>query len=314
MAGYKKREGIMLAFPADDKRISGMPMIPNKNGKNERKMFHQPKLNGERCRIEWFGSVPYLISSYGNQFKFMEHIQNEITVLSSAIGQEKLDGEIYVHGWSRERIDSALRRKTNKSDETYLLEYHIFDYQNYTQYQYERLKQLGTIDQLINTFGLKHLKVVPYGICSDLDWIHHCSCYCEEAYEGIILRNPFSRYEDKRVPGLLKFKPTETDEYEIVKVNEATTSDTNEPKGMVGSFTVRAKDEPADVTFDVGAGKLKHDKRIAYWKMRDQLTGKMLIVKHELLRTTNQVPIACVAVDLKQPVQMSIFDVSGNVN
>ena len=129
--------------------------------------------------------------------------------------------------------------------------------------------------------------------------MHHCGCYCEDGYEGIILRNPFALYEEKRIPGLLKFKPTETDLYEIVAVNEATTSDTNEPKGMVGSFTVRAKDEPgANVTFDVGAGKLKHDQRIKYWQEREWCVGRMLLVKHEFLKTTNQVPIAAVTLDV----------------
>lgn len=301
MAIFAKRSGIMLAYPAELKRIQAFPLMEMADGTKARKFFHQPKLNGERARTEWFSNEPYLISSYGNEFKFLDRIKQEIKILSVELKtQFKHDGEIYVHGWSREEIDSALRRTKNRNPNTDLLEYHIFDYQTVdaNDLQFNRIRVLGEIEQAIHKLGLTQIKIVPYGICSEVDYVHHCGCYCEEGYEGIILRNPFASYEEKRIPGLLKFKPTEQDTYEIVAVNEATTSDTNEPKGMVGSFTVRGKDDNADAVFDVGAGKLKHSQRIDYWNRRAECTGKMLLVKHELLRTTNQVPIAAVTVDI----------------
>ena len=300
MAVFQKREGIMLAYPAELRRIQAFPLMEMASGEKERKFFHQPKLNGERGRTDFFNGLPYIFSSYNNEFKYLDKIQQQIGVLCDSLQISiKLDGEIYKHGWSRERIDSALRRTKNRNPDVDALEYHIFDYQHTSDLQFARLQKLGTLEQVINTLKLDALKIVPYGICSEVDYVHHCGCYCEDGYEGIILRNPFAVYEEKRVPGLLKFKPTETDLYEIVAVNEATTSDTNEPKGMVGSFTVKAKDEPGDnVTFDVGAGKLKHEQRIAYWNDKDWCIGRMLLVKHEFLRTTNQVPIAAVTVDI----------------
>ena len=298
MAKFAKREGVMLAYPAEEKRILAFPLLDNEDGSKSRKFFHQPKLNGERARVEWFSEYPYLISSYGNDFKFLDIIQEELKELTRYLnkGNIKYDGEVYVHGWSREEIDSALRRTKNKSVETKNLQYHIFDIQN-DKPQYARLHELGVIEQAIHFLKLQTIKIVPYGVCSEIDWLSHCSSYCEEGYEGIILRNPFALYETKRIPGLLKFKPTETDTYRILSVNEAVSLE-GELKGMVGSFTVQATDEPAEGTFDVGAGKLKHTQRIQYWKNKDQCIGRMLVVKHELLRTTNQVPIAAVTVDV----------------
>lgn len=298
---FLKRNGIMLAYPADVKRISAFPLLEQEDGSKQRVFFHQPKLNGERARTEWFSEAPYLISSYGNEFKFLDHIQCELKVLAKELGNDyKFDGEIYKHGWSRERIDSSLRRTKNRNPDTPELEYHIFDWQTGAgmERQYDRIRVLGTMEQAIERLGLRSLKIVPYGICSEVDWLNHCGSYCEEGYEGIILRNPFAYYEEKRVPGLLKFKPTETDEYRIVAVNEAVCIETGQPKGMVGSFTVAAIDEPGNVTFDVGAGKLKHVQRQEYWQRRVDIVGKMLLVKHELLRTTNQVPIAAVTVSV----------------
>lgn len=289
----------MLAYPAEEKRIRNFPLMEQEDGTKKRMMFHQPKLNGERGRIEWFDDTPYIMSSYGNDFRFIEHIQHEIIELAMKTGDKmRLDGEIYVHGWSREEIDSALRRTKNKSARTKELQFHIFDYQGTEAKQYERLHKLGEIDQLLHQLGSSFLKIVDYGVCSEDNWLTFCGDYCENGYEGIILRNPFAEYEEKRIPGLLKFKPTETDSYVIVGINEAISQD-GIPKGMVGAFTVLAKDEPgANVTFDVGAGKLKHDKRKLYWDNQDKIVGKMLLVKHEILRTTNGVPIAAVAVDV----------------
>ena len=299
MANFMKREGIMLAYPAEEKRIKAFTKIQEENGEQVIKMFHQPKLNGERCRIEWFKDVPYLISSYGNQFSFMDNIQKQLQVLAEVTGQQlKHDGEVYVHGWSRERIDSALRRTKNRNPDVDLLEYHIFDEQN-DKLQYERIRDLGLLEQAIHKLQLPSIKVVPYGICTENEWLHHCGMYCEEGYEGIILRELFGNYTEKRSPWILKFKPKETDIYTIVSVNEAFTSGTKMPKGMVGSFTVASKDVPGDsIVFDVGAGKLSHEQRILYWSTRGSLLGKDLLVKHELLRTTNQVPIAAVTVDI----------------
>lgn len=302
MAVFQKRSGIMLAYPAELKRIQAFPLMQTADGGMERKFFHQPKLNGERARTEWFAEMPYMFSSYGNEFKFLEHIQQELVILSKELNVKiKFDGEVYVHGWSRERIDSALRRTKNRNPDTASLEYHVFDYQtdDKTDYQFNRLRRLGEVEQAVHRLGLRFIKIVPYGICGEFDYVHHCGCYCEEGYEGIILRNPFAVYEEKRIPGLLKFKPTDTDIYKIKMVIEATTSDTNEPKGMVGSFEVYALDEPGDdVTFCVGAGKLKHDARIDYWNRREECVGQMLLVKHEMLKTVNQVPIAAVTVDI----------------
>jgi len=296
MAKFAKREGIMLAYPAEQKRIDNFPLLQVEDGKYERQFFHQPKLNGERARTEWFAGKPELISSYGNAFCFMDRIQADLSTLEAWIGERLLyDGEMYVHGWSREEVDSTLRRTKNRNPKVDQMRYHIFDIQCQLK-QYARLYKLGIIDQFIHDLRLETLKIVPYGVCNDSDWIHHCAHYCEEGYEGIMLRNPFADYAFKRTTGLLKFKPTETDLYEIVAVNEAISMD-GQPKGMVGSFTVKAIDIP-DAVFDVGAGKLNHAQRIHYWYVKDLCIGRMLLVKHELLRTTNSVPIAAVTVDI----------------
>lgn len=284
MAERPKREGVMLAYPLDQGRLSRIGS----------QFFVQPKINGERARLEWFGDEPVLLSSYGNPFSYLDHIKTALKGLYSHLGPIPLDGEIYVHGWPRERIDSALRRTVNKSDENEYLEYHIFDIASQGDMQAARI---GMMLDLKNTMVLPEClqvvetRLIGHDLLDDM-----CQLYLEEGYEGAILRNYHGLWVPKRNVGLLKYKPTEIDEYVILKVHEAIDK-YGDAKGMLGGFTVKAPD--VDEEFKVGAGKLTHPERVAIWKMRMHYPGRMLVVKHEPIRTTNGIPVCCVAMEVR---------------
>lgn len=281
MTERPKREGIMLAQTVTDKHVSAL-------GDS---MFAQPKLKGERCRVEWFHKEPVLLSSYGNEFKFLNHIREAIKQ-HFAFSLLPLDGELYKHGWSFERIHSAASRKVNENPDSANLEFHIFDYQDSIESQWQRINVLNTKDKL-GCFE-SPLARVPYSIVTPDNWLEKADEYTSEGYEGIILRGAIWSYETKRSLGMLKFKPTEEDEYYICGLKEAVSKEGN-PKGMVGSFAVYGDDK---ASFDVGAGKLDHAKRKMYWKNRMDVVGKMLRVKHEKTKTVGGVPDCCVAVEV----------------
>ena len=140
----------------------------------------------------------------------------------------------------------------------------------------------------------KPLIYVPYTVVTPDTWMEQAGIYTSEGYEGIILRGAVWEYEMKRSLYMLKFKPTEEDEYKILWVTEAMSKEGN-PKGMVGAFAVYGDDE---ITFFVGAGKLNHAKRIMYWNNREDIIGKMLKVKHEKTKTIGGVPDCSVAVEV----------------
>lgn len=287
---FMKRENIMLCMPTEHKKILKMPTTNEDTG--EKSFFHQPKLKGERCRVEWFRDSPILISSYGNEFRFLEHIQADVFSITRQYGKQlKLDGEIYKHGWTQERINSAANRTKNRNDDAIQLEYHIFDYQDEIELQWQRIHELN---KLVETASVK---VVETGICNQDNYLTFAEDDIENGYEGTVYRNPFGLYVLKRSIDCQKFKPTEKDAYIIRGVTEAVSIE-GEPKGMVGAFIVQAHDEPSDVTFRVGAGKMKHDERIRHWLNRDMLNGKILVVKQEPSRTVNKIPVAAVAVEV----------------
>ena len=278
-----KRENVMLAYPVDSGRI-------NRLGAS---FAVQPKYKGERCRVEWFHGSPILLSSFGNEFRYLNHITESLKKLK----EFPFDGEIYKHGWSQGRINSAANRKKNKNPDSVLLEYHIFDLQFPSVLQKDRLIALNKIDMLMHELRKKEknfpLFISPQHLVIKKEWLGFATYYIELGYEGLILRHLEKNYTFKRNTGLLKFKPTETDEYLITDVLRAISID-GRPKDMVGAFMVRAPDE--DVSFKVGAGKIKHTERERLWQVRSFLIGKTLEVKQELTKTSKGIPDCAVAV------------------
>lgn len=275
-----KRSGVMLANPATERAML-------KLGDS---CFSQPKLNGERATVKWFHGEPVLLSSYSNEFKYLRHIKEAIKY-SFGNSQLPLDGELYVHGWSRERIHSACSRKINVNPDTQGLEFHVFDYKN-DQSQWQRIHNL-VIKKEEPAFDWP-LVYVPYKVVSTApeEWMRQVLEYTQEGYEGAIFRNPLYSYEEKRSRGLLKFKPSESDEYKIYGIAEAISQE-GEPKNMVGAFIVQGDD---GTSFKVSAGKLNHAERIELWRNRKSIIGRKLEVKHEAIKTVNGIPLCCVAV------------------
>jgi len=271
-----KGQNILLAYPAEDKRIEAFPpSFPV-----------QRKLKGVRCYVRWVEDLPILLSSYGIPFSYMEHIQAALLELPPV----PWDGELYVHGWPQERINSATKRKVNKNEDSILVEYHIFDV--FAQpLQESRLKALTTLLD-----GVEHpIYLVETEWTTKEEWVPICSSYLKEGYEGIMLRHPQGKYISRspayRSPHLLKYKPTEKDEYLIVGVKEGE----GWAKGMLGAFLVNS----GEVEFAVGTGPaLTKASRSALWNNRSSLVGRPLLVKHEPIETVGGIPICTVAVEV----------------
>lgn len=282
-----KRKGIMLAYPWTDKRQGRLPET----------ILVQPKLRGIRCRVEWFKNNPILLSSSAKILEGLDHIKTVLAYLPEHL-QFNFDGEIYKHGWSQERINSSALRKVNLDNpNTKNLQYHIFDLN-------EEGQQVGRLNGI--TAAIKHLIVntscqreilvpVKTSTLNKSDIFNATSWYVDKGYEGIIIRYPNNVYVEKRSTSVIKLKPTETDEYIIVGLENAIDKN-GTPKNMVGAFQV--KDADGNV-FKVGAGKLTHKQRIKYWVDWELLIGETLIVKHELLRTKNNIPVCAVALEIK---------------
>ena len=273
---WTKRSGIMLAYPFEEKRLSrwNPPYLV------------QPKLDGWRCRAVRVGGVYLLLSSEENMIVSVPHINESLDKLLSS---HELDGELYVHGWSWEEIDSVVSRTKNLHPDHNAIEFHVFDVVVGGP-QYARSKVIPELDLKPPLF---YTITVPCWTLEDI--MRTYDQFVEQGYEGIVVRHIDNEYVRRRSPLLMKFKPKKDDFYEIIDYKEEIDKDGN-PKGRLGALVCRGSDE---TVFSVGSG-LTDDDRRDLWDTREALAGKLCHVQYQHLTAGKGVP--------RFPVFVSVVD------
>lgn len=267
-----ERKGIMLAHPANEKRIKAL-------GKD---YILQPKLQGIRAWVRWHPVTgAHLISSQGNEFTQLKHINSALNQLSNLTETFPIfDGELYRHGMLFQEISSRVKRNLAPHPDARSIQFHIFDLK-IQKPQIERLRELYPL--------LDFLCLVPSSFTRLEPYQDYLAARMAEGYEGIIFRAKLGLYQEKRSTSLLKLKPTSLDTYEIVGLQQG--------KGWcydrLGAFLVKGSN---GTVFSVGSGSaLTKESRKLYWNLGDSLIGKQLLVKHEKITTKDGIPFSGVA-------------------
>ena len=208
------------------------------------KFYVQPKLNGIRA-------------IYNNQvFQSRDEVLWHHSVLTHLTAQlEKvisphfiLDGELYVHGWSLQKINSAVSvNRLSPHKNTPSIEYHVFDLIDTTRPELPFADRVELLDALLARtiyHNTPNIKVVTTSRCGLLIAEAQYSMYKAAGYEGLMYRHPDAPYgilencgnKDNRWACLLKRKDWMDDDFEITDF-EITTGD----KGFRGfKLTCRA--------------------------------------------------------------------------
>ena len=252
-----KREGTMLARPV------------NWNIANKWEYYiAQSKYNGFHCNIRAVEGVVTLYSSYNNEFVSVPHINaifEDKIRLGELLHTFERDGELYHHGMPLNILKMLVGRKNSLHPDYRIIQFHMFD----------------VVDDRIQKYRIQQHKdeFAIYDDTSIIRCIDHEELYTMEdlgeflnksmrdAYEGLIIRNPNGFYERKKSSYIFKYKPRETDEYQIIGTTEERDYKTKEPKNRLGAF-ICIKDGQ---TFKVGTGPaLKQMDRDMYWKDREK--------------------------------------------
>lgn len=135
-----------------------------------------------------------------------------------------LDGEIYVHGFSFQKLMTATQASVNESHNAKELCYIVYDLiDDGTTKQITRLQFLELVFQDPRVKALPNIKLAPWEIIRDRSLIFSLNKAArEQKYEGLILRNPNGLYVEKRTYDILKVKSWITEEWYIVGAKEAT--------------------------------------------------------------------------------------------
>jgi ATP-dependent DNA ligase len=262
MSTWSRRSGIQLAYPYE----------PHCLTKWSRPLLVQPKLNGNRCRALLSQQGITLLSSEENEIFSVPHIVEALNSLPKVTLE--LDGELYVHGMSKQAIDSITGRTKNIHPDCAKMQFHIFDLVAESVQQYPRLGMLYT-DLRPHLDRHPCLQVVDTHRVETVDEVAGLfHSYVSEGYEGIIVRNPDSYYLRKRTNQMLKWKARAKDSYLIVGYTEEV-DQYGTPKGRLGSLTCE-KDRQQ---FNVGSGTLlTHQMREILWAVRDTLPGRYALI------------------------------------
>jgi ATP-dependent DNA ligase len=270
-----KREGVMLAYPVDEKRLSKLP----------EKVIFQRKLNGERVRVEWQSNLPILYSSCGNEMPYFYKLKERLCKYN--LHGVLFDGELYKHGMSREEIHSICSRRVNKHPKEDLLSLNCFDIvdnEEYGQTQRNRILFLNSL-----CIRGEFIKKVESILAPKKDFLIYADQFIKEGYEGVIIRHPQGLYTPRKTGLMLKFKPTEEDIYPIVGYQEE--EDIHGwKKNRLGSVLVKDDD---GCEFSVGTGNALDSAGRDYWWLpenRQRLTKLFARVKHSEIKTVNGFP------------------------
>lgn len=283
-----RREGIMLCYPFEEKRLP----------KWSRPYLTQPKLDGDRCRAIPLEDRWMLVTSEGNEITSCPHILQQLNNIPRHSWME-LDGELYNHDLTHSEIHAIVSRTVNIHEDYEEAEFHVFDVVSETLPQTERIQLLNHVVNASEECGNTHIKMVKVNIAKDAQEItDHYFSYIEQGYEGIVVRNPVGPYRRKRSTDVMKFKPKKKDWYQITGFKEEIDKDGN-PKRRLGAFLC---DDGAGGEFSVGSG-MTNAQREKFWTQAPDLIGYFVCVEYQHIISKSQTP--------RFPIFVEIDEVSG---
>lgn len=270
-SGFAKH---MLAKPADKLKQETFDKLPY--------WYASRKIDGVRGGIYWDGKEIHIASRGGENYdcamqQFREN--EELIAFFETHPNFVLDGEIYKHGWSLQKLSGEARRCEHilGSDD---LEFYIYDVM-LPEIDFEsRLKLLNIVEKSLKLgfepnrewkSGELRMQMVPHEKVSGYDNIIKLhNDYVEEGWEGVVIRDPSKDYGfGKRTNAMIKVKKYRDSEFMITGISEGLREEDM-------CFTLVTEDGIEFKAKPWGTRELKQQ----YRRDLQQLIGKMATVKY----------------------------------
>ncbi len=258
--------------------------------------YVQPKLNGVRCFAKRIKDDIFFQSRKGKVYTTLEHMKPEL--LDILEPGEILDGEIYYHGWTFQKIVSAVKKVNN---DTPSLEFHAYD----LAIPKEGFTFIERYFELIRKLVLDDTGGFPPGLPKDYKYIVLTKTtrvkneeqiivlhdkFVQSGYEGAIIRNTEGLYRfNYRSPDLQKYKEFEDKEFEIIDG----VSGTGIEEGCI-IFVCKNEDGKLFRVRPKGTRELRRQ-----WLMEiESIYGKELTVRYQE-RSEDNIPIFPVGIAIR---------------
>jgi len=239
--------------------------------------FIQPKLNGV-CNLAeppmvppYYSPAANLIQHHtrgGHYFHTLEHLDKWIHKLNAPA---PVHGELYVHGWSLQKIGSYTKKI--KPDQ-HLLEYWLYDMAWIGPKFKERLEWLQSVLNLIHKeFPDCPVKLTPTTIVNNYDEALTChNEFVQSGFEGGMLKNSAGIYMFQyNSNDLEKVKAYQDSEFEIIGGKEGEGTD-------AGCVVYRCRTESGG-EFDARPRGTVEDRKQMFINLPNDI-GKMLTVRY----------------------------------
>ena len=258
-----------------------LPMLAHRYDKHSAKISFpclvQPKLDGVRMLARKDDGVVTMWSRKGKIIDIPDKIKAQLCAML-ANGQ-CTDGELYVHGWTFQRIIAAVKKKR---DDTDLLEYHIYDSPHPSLVFECRLPQKGVGSTMFPhycqgwTIIGKNIKIIStYDVVDQAEFDMYESMFVQQGYEGMMVRNQASAYKYKhRSYDLQKVKRFVDDEFKIIGGEDGS--------GREAGLVVYRCITSNGLEFSVRP-RGSHEERAVIYKNLDDYIGKYLTVRYQEL-------------------------------
>lgn len=264
------------------------PMLAKKYNEHKDKLeypcFVQPKINGVRMLYH----AGQCQSRDGKLWhpSMLRHIRNALVFIPYNL---VLDGELYVHGWSLQNINSAISvNRTAPNAHTHLVQYHVFDVFNLDDPEATFAERHPMLVQALYRITLgydsKIFLVDTNMMFSEALADQQYKLYKDLRFEGMMYRQAKAPYGieqnctniENRWDVLLKRKDWLDDEFQIVDVE----SGTGKYADAVGALVLKMSN---GIYFSAGSG-LSDLQRYSF--MDNPPIGKQARIRYEMLSDT----------------------------
>lgn len=222
----------------------------------------QCKFNGMRCIATKDG----LFTRKGEKYVSVPHIHEALKPFFEKHPEAVLDGELFNNGLRQQlnEISKLIRKTVHITNEDLersksLVHYYIYDGYGFgldKDHPYHERKQW--IDSNVIGKYTHVAKVEDFHINDQKELDKQYQTLVEEGHEGAILRNKKMKYEHKRSKNLLKVKPEDDDEAEIVGITEGTGNWSGAGKIISLNWNGKVFDATFKGTFEQGVEFLKN--------------------------------------------------------
>jgi len=240
------------------------------------------KLNGVCC----LATAKGCFTRKNKQFFTIPHIEQALKPIFEAFPHAYLHGELFNPDLVRNlgdlvEIVSVTRKLKDVTPELLEKSRKIVQFHLYDGYNFASVKQDSTtygrkngLTQLVKDLNSPYIKITPWCVSASMEEAEDIyRKYVKIGGEGIILRKFGAPYQHKRTKDLLKYKKQETEEFEVVELEEGDGNWKGKAKAAVCKL-------PNGTTFKTN---LEGDqaKQAKAWKNRNSYRGKMITVRFQ---------------------------------